>query len=176
MGAVGRVYAGALFSVAKETGKVEEFKDQLYLMRYAVKNSTAFRDFLHHPGIKRQEKKRVISDVFSGILAPEMMNFFGLVIDDGRQNFLDDIYREYMEFYRRYKDYRIARVITAVELTSDEEKDLKATLEKVFGKEVVLKKEVDPSIIGGMVVRIGFQVIDDSIKSRLEELRTIIEG
>ncbi|TYP58793.1 ATP synthase F1 subunit delta [Thermosediminibacter litoriperuensis] len=176
MGAVGRVYAGALFSVAEEAGKVGEIKEQLSLVRDAVKKSAAFRDFLYHPGIKRQDKKRIISDVFSGILDPEMMNFFNLVIDEGRQYFLDDIYREYMEYYRRYRAYRIARVTTAVELTSDEEEDLKTRLEKIFGRKVVVEKEVDPAIIGGMVVRIGFQVIDGSIRSRLEELRAMMEG
>lgn len=174
MAAVGDAYAKAFFSLAKRMNKVEDSKEQLSLVIRIKKESKAFRDFLHHPEIKKNEKKRVVTEMFSGVLSPLMMNFFFLLIDDGLERFLEDVFREYVDLCRKYEESRIARVITAVELTPDEEKALKDKLEEMYGKKIIMKKEVNPEIIGGLVIRLDFQVIDASIRTSLENIKAVI--
>ncbi|MDN5331290.1 MAG: F-type H+-transporting ATPase subunit delta [Tepidanaerobacteraceae bacterium] len=175
MAAVGGAYAKAFFSLANSVNKVEDFKEQLGLVVKIKRESTAFGDFLHHPEIKKGEKKRLLAEVLSEVLSPLVMNFFFLLIDDGVERFLEDVFREYVDLYRKYKAFQVARVITAVELTPDEEKALKDKLEEKYGKKIIIKKEVNPEIIGGLIVKMGFQVIDVSIRTSLEYIKAVIE-
>ncbi|WP_422447961.1 F0F1 ATP synthase subunit delta [Thermoanaerobacterium sp. DL9XJH110] len=174
MAAVAAVYAEALFSVAREMQKIEDFKNQLWLISHLLKSDLSFRFFLTHPGISREDKKNVIREALAQKISQEMLNFIFFIIDKNRQNILQEIFGEYSNLYRKYREERYARVVTAVPLTEEEREQLKAKLDGLFNTHVVIENIVDPQIIGGVMIRMGFQVIDGTIGAQLDRLKAMM--
>ncbi|MDN5303023.1 MAG: F-type H+-transporting ATPase subunit delta [Thermoanaerobacteraceae bacterium] len=171
MGAVSGPYAQALFSVALRTQNLERFKNELWLICHLMKIHDKFRSFLYHPEISKEIKKNVIKESISQKISQEMLNFIFFVIDKNRQNSLQEIFGEYSNLYRKYKEQRYVKVYTAVPLTEEEKLELKQKLDKLYNTNTIIENILDKSIIGGMMVRIGFQVIDGTIRSELERIK-----
>lgn len=87
---------------------------------------------------------------------------------------MQEIFWEYSNLYRKYREERYARVVTAVPLTEEEREQLKAKLDGLFNTHVVIENIVDPQIIGGVMIRMGFQVIDGTIGAQLDRLKAMI--
>jgi F-type H+-transporting ATPase subunit delta len=103
-----------------------------------------------------------------------MLNFIFFVIDKNRQDSLKEIFREYSNLYRKYKEQRFAKVYTVVPLTEEEKWDIKKKLDKLYNTHVIIENILEPDIIGGMMIRMGFQVIDGTIKSELDRIKATI--
>jgi len=174
MAAVNVLYAEALFSVARETDKIEEFKDELWLICHLIKIQNGFRHFLYHPEISRETKKNVIKQSLSQKISQEMLNFIFFVIDKNRQDSLQEIFREYSNLYRKYKEQRFAKVYTAVPLTEEQKLVIKEKLDKLYDTDAIIENILEPGIIGGMMIRMGFQVIDGTIRSELDRIKVTI--
>ncbi|AYO31785.1 MAG: F-type H+-transporting ATPase subunit delta [Thermoanaerobacteraceae bacterium] len=174
MAAVSSPYAEALFSVARKADKIEEFKNELWMICHIIKIDNKFRHFLDHPEISRETKKNVIMQSFSQKTSQEMLNFIFFVIDKNRQDSLKEIFREYSNLYRKYKEQRFAKVYTVVPLTEEEKWDIKKKLDKLYNTHVIIENILEPDIIGGMMIRMGFQVIDGTIKSELDRIKATI--
>ncbi|HHW03947.1 MAG TPA: F0F1 ATP synthase subunit delta [Thermoanaerobacterales bacterium] len=174
MAAVSVPYAEALFSVARKTGKIEEFKNELWMICHIIKTDSKFRHFLTHPEIPKETKKNVIKQSFARKISQEMLNFIFFVIDKSRQDSLQEIFSEYSNLYRKYKERRFAKVYTVVPLTDEEKHELKEKLDELFDIDAVIENILEPAIIGGMMIRMGFQVIDGTIRSELDRIKATI--
>lgn len=174
MGAVSGPYAQALFSVALRTQNLDRFKDELWFLCHLIKIHERFRSFLYHPEISKEIKKNVIKESLNQKMSQEMLNFIFFVIDKNRQNTLQEIFREYSNLYRKYKEQRHAKVYTVVPLTDEEKLEIKEKLDKLYHTDALIENILDKSIIGGMMVRMGFQVIDGTIKSELERIKAFM--
>lgn len=165
-----RRYAEAAFEVAMRDGTLERWRSELE-MAVGLAGDRRALAVLANPAISVEKRDGALRDLLSDRLSQPVMNLLQLMLRRGR---IEDLPRVASEF-RRLDDERQgivhATVMSAVELTQDEIRELTARLEQSTGGRIALEVEVDPSLLGGLVVRVGDRMIDGSIRGRLERLR-----
>lgn len=167
-------YAAALFTIVLDNGALEEVETQLVGIRDAVRENPELSGFLNHPILAREAKKEVVEKLFADTIQPVLIKFLSVVIDRGRIELLEEMTDEFVRLSHEARHLAEATVRTAVPLTEDEEKSLKERLQALTGKDVSITATVDPSILGGMIVKIGDRMIDGSMIRQLQELKATI--
>lgn len=170
-GAVAGRYAKALYEIAIEREMVDLLEDELKSVASIVEDSPEFKKFLYHPQITADEKKELLERLLKGQISEVIRNFLALLIDHRREVFLKDIATEYVAMANKARNIVEVQVASAVELSKDEKSKLEALLARLTKKKVKTLYEVDPSLIGGVKVRMGDRVIDGSVKNRLSTLK-----
>jgi len=171
MRSVARRYATAFFQVANEKNQLEEFQNELQQVLAALDANRELKRVFYHKLIREKDKRNVIASVFADKLKPETINFLHVLIDKKREEYLEYILQAYTTLANEARNILDADVISAVELTPPDIKDLQGRLSKLTGKNVRLRVNVDPKILGGLVVRVGDRVIDGSVSKRLQMLK-----
>lgn len=166
---VGTRYAEAIYQLALEEKKVSEIHTTLQEVESLYRDNMDFKQFLTHPLIGREEKHDLIGKIFGDEGSIEQ-NILFYLIDKGRINEIKSIAQEFKALY--YKDNNIidVKATFAKELSSEQKEKLQEKLKKSTGKTINLEVLLDPSLIGGGIIRIGDKIIDGSIKSQLENL------
>lgn len=172
MKSVARRYAAAFFNLAQESGQLDEMENQLQIVVDALAANRELKKVFYHKMIQIKDKKEVVKAVFEGRILPTTMNFLFLLIDKKRENYLELIFQQYVILANQARNIMDAGVVSAIELSPADVKDLQGRLSALTGKNVRLKTEVDPKIIGGLVVRVGDRVIDGSVTKRLQMLKS----
>ena len=160
-----RRYALALYEVSEQKGKVDEYLGDLREICELIENNKDFFEVIKHPQIGTKQKKKTFINIFKGKIDEELLSFLLILIEKDRILFLKEKLKE-ME--------KIHLVKTTVPLEENEYNSLVDKLEKKYNKEVILKKEIDPGILGGIYVRIGNDVIDGTVKTRLDDLEKLM--
>lgn len=175
--AISRRYASALFDLAQEQGKIEDFEKELEAVIKAIDASPELEAVLDNQLMEAHIKKDVVHQVFTGQVSDTTVDFLKVVLDKHREMYLKDIYNYFVAAANESRNLRDAEVVSARELTEADLAEVKAKLEKMTGKTIRLTSKVDQSIIGGLVVRIGDKIIDGSVTKRLELLKeTLLQG
>jgi len=170
-GVAGR-YATALFDLALDEGKLEEVETQLDSFQEIIDSSDDLRRLVRSPAFSTDQQAkavRVIADTAgtSGLTK----NFLELLVEKRRLSAISDIVRAFHTLAARHRGEIEADVVTAVPLEDDQKSDLKQALRDFAGQDVSMNVRVDPSILGGLIVRIGSRMIDNSVRSKLNRLR-----
>jgi F-type H+-transporting ATPase subunit delta len=168
---VARRYAVALFYQALQTKTLEAVHRDLGTVARADDKVPELHVLLNQPLITEANKKAALNAGFGSTIGKPTLLFLNLLIDKRRIGLLPEIYAEFDRRVREHSNIALAEAISAVPLTPAEQKSLQASLEKRTGKKIELKTDVDPSLIGGVMVRIGDTVMDGTVKSQLERLR-----
>jgi F-type H+-transporting ATPase subunit delta len=167
---IARVYADALFGVAKEKGKLDAIREQLGQFADALADNREMQLFFFSPYFSSTEKedglKKAIADA-----EPELVNFLELLIEKHRMPVLFRIRRQFEALWDKENKRLGVTVTSAVELDPEVAKRIGSEIEEQTGNEVELESRVDPDILGGLIVQVGNMVLDTSIKNRLEKLR-----
>ena len=174
--ALARRYAGALFDVARKSNAIDKIESDLGLLTYSLKTMPRLSEALTHPLVPAERKKKIVGEVFESAIDTITIDFVGLLIDKRRPEILDEIEIEYISLANDFRGVTPALVTSAVTLSADERELLNKKLEGFTGKKVELTLEVDPSIIGGLVVRIGDTIIDGSVNGYLASLKVKLLG
>ena len=170
--AVARRYAHALFEIGQEHGKLKGLRDELDSIAAAFGGSDEFRRLLLHPGIETDERRSAIRTLAESWGLDEMLvNFVFLLLDNERVRKLPAIAEVYRGLVDEEAGHVRATVTSAVELDGGEKRALKDVIGEMTGKEVILTTEIDESIIGGAITRIGGVVYDGSVRNQLENLK-----
>lgn len=170
-------YAKALFAVGKEDGAFEQYGQALNSMAELYGSMAEVADALTNPVYPVEVREKVMEHLVKSMgPAPVMANFFKLLVQKKRAGILPELAEEYQGLVDADKNLVRGTVVSATALTADLNAKVKATLEKITGKQVVLTTAIDPSIIGGMVAKVGDLVLDGSIKSQLAGLQESIKG
>jgi F-type H+-transporting ATPase subunit delta len=167
---IARVYAEALFEVAKEKGKLEEIRDQLARVADAISEDRDLQVFFFSPYFASDEKRDAIGKVVSGA-DPELVNFLELLAEKHRMPAIMRIRRKFDELVAEELKQLEVNVTSAVDLDERVVKQVGDEIEKQTGREVELTSTVDPDILGGLVLRVGNMVLDASLRNRLEKMR-----
>lgn len=170
-GAVAGRYAEALYDIAVRDNAVDRIEQELKSLEVILNESEDLQKVLFHPQITADDKKELLEKVFSGKISPVMANFLALLVDRRRETFFGDITAEFVKRANEGRNTVTAGVTSAVELNDAEKAGLDKTLAKMTGKTVQVSYSVDPSLVGGVVVRIGDKIIDGSVKTRLCDMR-----
>ncbi len=172
VGILGRRYASALLALATEAGKVDKVQQDLRDFAVSWNESRELRSAFENPKVTQQARKSILQDLAqSSDMDPLLRDTLMLISDRGRLSELPQIVDSF-EMLAEQRSGRVrAEVVTAVDMPQAYFDELQKTLERVTGKQVVISKQVDPTIIGGVVARIGDQVFDGTVKNRLTELK-----
>ena len=169
--AVARNYAATLFELATREDSVERYGHLISQVSALYREESAFQRFLETPRIALAEKKEVLGRTFADRVPELFLRFLMVVLERRRQRVLPGIAQAYQDML----DEQAGRPRTAVTLPFEPDDALKArivgALEEHFGKQVVPEFRLDPAILGGLVVRVGDQLMDASLRRQLERLK-----
>ena len=169
---ISKTYGEALFELAAEEQKLDELFEEAKAVREILKEHTDFGKLMTHPRISKEEKALVAEEVFKGRISSEMVGFLRIIIEKGRFAELDETLTYFIDRVKEEKRIGVAFVTTAEELDENTcAKVEKRLLDTTKYETMEMYYIVDPSIIGGMVIRIGDRVIDSSITTKLNELK-----
>lgn len=163
-------YADALLDVCFEEGCQDEAYSDFKMLYEQMKADKEFERLVCESVLSSEEKKELFEKVLPECNA-YFMNFLKTLADRGRENELLDIFFEFERGYKEKNNILEAEAVTAVKMTAEQMQKVTAELSEKYGKTVMLKTSVDPSILGGMVLYIGNEMLDASIKARFEGLK-----
>jgi ATP synthase F1 delta subunit len=165
-----RVYAEALFDVAKEKGKLDAIGDELAQFADALDADRELQVFFFSPYFSSAEKAEGLKRAVDGA-DDEFVNFLELLIEKHRMPEIFRIRRQFEEMWKKENRRIDVTVTSAVELDPAVVKKIGEEIERQTGKKVDLASRIDEEILGGVVLQVGNMVLDASIRSRLEKLR-----
>ena len=165
-----RVYANALFESAKELDKLDQIHEQLGEFADAMNDNRDLQVFLFSPYFSSAEKREGISRAVSGA-EPEFVNFLELLAEKHRMPAIFRIRRGFDELWSEEKKRLEVTLTSAVELDAKVAERVGDEIARQTDREIDLFTEVDPEILGGLVLRVGNRVLDASLRSKLERLR-----
>ena len=168
---VSKTYGDALFAVALEGGRMDEFFEAVKVVADILRTNDEFGKLMNHPKIIKEEKVKIVEEAFGNNVPKEIVGIMALMITKGRAEEMLSVFDYFINLVKEEKKIGRADVVTAVELSAEqkakvEQKLLDTTKYETFE----MNYSVDTSLIGGMVIRIGDRVVDSSIKTKLFEL------
>jgi len=168
-------YAKATLNLAKEKGFAKEVNDDMILIQSTIEENHDLEVMLKSPVIKSKAKKSVLTEIFEKKVNGITMGLLNLLIENKRPALLMLVAKEYIVIYDFLQGVEVAQVTSAVPLSKELEKEILKRVEEYVGKEVSLNNVVDPSIIGGFVLRVGDKLYDSSVSYRLKDLLSQFE-
>jgi F-type H+-transporting ATPase subunit delta len=168
---VARSYAETLFELALTDRDVEAYAKNIEEIAALLRTEREFRLFLATPRIDPVAKKRVVREVFSGKVPDRLLRFLLVVIDKRRQRVLPAIAEEFKQLVNEHFGRLEVEITTASEPDEALGADLKQRLDALLGRDVLPRYQVNPRIIGGVIIKVGDRIMDGSVRHRLQQLR-----
>mgnify|MGYP006303332873 CR=1 FL=1 len=168
---VAKRYAVGLFELAQEKNMIDTIADEMRSIAEVCRQDKTLLNFLAAPQIRDQDKEEVVKSVFAKRVSKPVGRFLEIIIAKRRSQFLVEIAEAFNDLVLDSQGFLKTRVETAIELTEKEAKALQEKLEMKTGKKILMSKAVKPQILGGMIVYLGSQIIDKSIRHDLSILR-----
>ena len=170
-------YAMALFDLAREAGKIEAVETSLKTVRSALAESDDFRTLTASPLLSRAEAGRGVAAAAKALkVDPLTANFLGVLAANRRLGELGNAIRAFALLAAVHRGETTAEVTSAHPLSAAQVTELKKQLKARIGRDVSVDLTVDPAILGGLVVKVGSQMIDNSIRTRLNTLAHAMKG
>ena len=170
-------YAQALMSLAQSHQIAESLGDEVSSLLNLLESSQDLREFIDNPIVKATDKKAVLGQIVTDEGSPYFLNFLKLLVDKGRILFLGQICQQYLELLRQQTNTVLAEVTSASELTDTQRHRVADKVKDLTGARAVeLKTRVDPDLIGGVIIKIGSQVFDTSLRGQLRRISISLEG
>lgn len=174
-GVAGR-YATALFEIAKETDALDKVEGDAVTLLQAIADSADFRELLASPMLTRDEQAGGVAALADAMeLGPTMRNTLGLMARNRRLFVLDDMLGQLRGLIANARGEITAEVVSARPLSDAQRAALAETLRASVGREVKIDADVDESLIGGLVVKVGSRMIDTSIRAKLAKLQNVMK-
>ncbi|MEA3511727.1 MAG: ATP synthase F1 subunit delta [Actinomycetota bacterium] len=164
-------YASALFDVARAEGDIDGFVDAFYAAAKTISANSELRDTLSDPQIPIARRQGVVTDLLGARVDGAVVASINLVVAVGQSKYLDALASRLAEIAAEEEGTVVAEVQSAVALDAGQVARLEAALSKATGKRVQAKVVTDPSIMGGLVAKIGDTIFDGSVKGRLDDVR-----
>ena len=176
-GLAGR-YAGALYDLTVEAKSTDAVSADLAAVKSLIAENDDMAMLVSSPAYSRTEQSRAIQAVLAAAKAnPLTIKFVGAIAENGRLFSLPQIIQAFIDEVARRNGQVSAEVVSAVALDEARQKSVKETVSQIAGSEnISLSLRVDPSLIGGLVVRIGSRLIDTSLKTKLNRLEAAMKG
>lgn len=168
---VSKTYGQALFELALEENALEQILEEEAFVKEVFAENEDLVTLLNHPKISKDEKIQVVENIFKGKISDTMVGFLVTVVTKERYDELNNIFQYLEEKVKEYKNIGVVSVTTAVELTEEQKVQLTNRLLEVTSfKQLEFNYEVNPDIIGGMILRIGDRVVDSSIRTEIDQM------
>lgn len=168
-------YASALFMLASEKNAKKEYEIALETINSVFDGEPQYIEFLYSPSIEKSIRLDAIDKAFKEIVPEDVLSFVKLLCDKDRIKYFGEITQEYKTLVAMSDDVMHATITSAIELTDIEKQKIVTKLEQSYKKQVVASYVTDSSIIGGIIIDINGKIIDASIKSRLYDIKEVID-
>lgn len=168
---VSKTYGDALFELALEENVLDTLFQEVQVISEVLRTNDELMKLLNHPKIVKEEKIKIIENVFKERVSSHLTGFLKIVVTKDRYNQIPEIFAYFLDRVKEYKHIGVAYVTSAVELNEIQkqeivEKLLKTTSYKTFE----MHYQVDDKLIGGMIIRIGDRIVDSSIRTKINEM------
>jgi F-type H+-transporting ATPase subunit delta len=163
-------YADAIFSVAQSGNAIEQVDTDLASITELLKSNKELDLLWKHPVVDAEDKKQMVRQLFAGKVHPVTLNLLQLLFDKKRGVLIEQVQKAFHDRYNAMRRRATVKVTSAMPLEGGQADTLRAQLAQQLAKEVHMETAVDPSLIGGMILQIEDQVIDNSLRGRLEAL------
>lgn len=164
-------YARALLELAQAEAVVARIEEEMFRLRELLKGNPALLEFLKDPNVTREGKRHALSELFQDRVHPLVLNTLLTISDTDRTNRLQHIIDEFIALAAASRQKASGEIITATRLDDAMLAKLSAELSRVTGKNVQLFQKVDPSILGGAIIKVGEQIIDGSLRRKLDQIK-----
>jgi len=161
-------YAQALFQIARAEGALETVEDELFRFARILENETQLREALTDPSLPPEQRSKMIVELLGNKSTPHTVNVIAFVVQQGRARELTKIIDSLVQLAAEERKKAVAEVRSATPLDEGQREKLKDAITRATGKQVELKVLVDPTVIGGLLVRVGDQVFDGTVRRRLQ--------
>lgn len=170
-------YALALFSIALDENKVEEYQKEAKAVYKSVVENNGLVHLLSSYFLTQEEKGQIIDEIYQGLELGELKNFLKVIVKNGRGDILEKILKEFNKICNEYRGIASGIVYTADELSETQIEAIEKSLSEKEGIDVELQSEIDKSLLGGVKVVIGDRIFDSSLKSGLESMKSsLLQG
>ena len=168
---VSKTYGDALFEVALEEDKLDQFLEEVKAVKAAIDENQDLFKLMSHPKVVKGEKIKVVEDIFSGKVSRELVGLIRMIVDKGHFEQIDSVFTYFIDEVKEYRNIGTAYVTSALELTDAQKSAIeKRLLETTKYVTFEMHYNVDAAIIGGLVIRIGDRVVDSSVRTKLADL------
>jgi F-type H+-transporting ATPase subunit delta len=164
----------AAFLVAEADGSLDDVEDELFRFSRIVAQDPSLRSVLTDRGLDGDRKTALLAGLLGDRTRPETLRLISALVLGPRGRTLEDGLAEYAGLAAEIRERSVARVTSAIRLTDAQEEQLAAALARTLGRAVQLQVDVDPAVIGGLVVRVGDEVIDGTTKHHLRAARVAL--
>lgn len=165
-------YATALFDIAFEKGAMLKFEEEARVILKVLAEEADYIKLLSHPSITEAQKIELVEGAFTGQVSDEFVALMALIIKKARTQYLVSILEKFISMAEEAAGLVKATVTSAMPLTNQQLAQIKANIEQSTGKTIEIEAEIDASIIGGLIVRVGDKVVDGSIKGQMDALKS----
>ncbi|GAA4757505.1 F0F1 ATP synthase subunit delta [Sphingomonas daechungensis] len=170
-------YASALFDLARDERQIDAVSNSLGLLAQALVDSPDFAELVSSPLIGRDEAGKAFASVAKELSIDSITsNFLGVLARNGRKGQLQAVIRAFRRLAAEHRGETTAEIVTAHALKDDQLAALKQQLRARAGRDVAIETRIDPEILGGIVVKLGSQMIDASIRTKLNRLAEAMKG
>ena len=167
-------YARALFEIAQAEGSLERVEDELFRVARAFESNDQLRSTLTDSTLPADRRQQVVEQLLGAKASATTVQLVSMLVTSGQVKEMAAIIDSLVKRASSEKAQEVAEVRSAIPLSDDQQKRLAAALSKATGKALNLKVVVDPSVLGGLVAVVGDEVIDDTVRTRLDQLKTRI--
>ncbi len=168
---VAQPYAQALLSIAQSKNLTEQVGEDARVLVNLLSENSQLRNFIANPFIQAEDKKAVIRQILGEGANPNLRNFLLLLVDKRRIIFLEAILKQYLTLLRQFNQTVLAEVISAIPLSEAQEQAVRQKVIAITNaRQVELETKIDSDLIGGVIIKVGSQVIDASLKGQLRRL------
>lgn len=168
---VSKTYADAIFSLAKEEERLDEFWEAAGKVEQIFRQESDFLALFKEPKLSKEEKEQVIREVFGGRIPKEMEGLLLLLMKKGHVDEIASVMDSFIELVKEEKKIGKAQVITAIALPREKKEQVESRLLAITAyRQLEMEFLMEPTLLGGMVIRMKDRVVDTSIRTRLQAL------
>jgi F-type H+-transporting ATPase subunit delta len=169
-GAIARRYAGAIFEIAQKQNTLDRSLDDVQGIAQVFANRK-LSYLLREPKVPAQRKETALRQALASKVLPTSLNLALLIVQRGLVEIMPNLATEFKNLVLDYRNQAVAEITTATQIDDAQGAVVKQALEHTTGKSIMLQTRIDPSILGGVIARVGDQIIDGSVRNRLHVLQ-----
>ena len=176
MSRIGKMYGQALYSLAQDENLADQVLEELDALRGIFSEEPRYLQLLSSPNLSKDERCKIADDTFRGKVQPYVLNFLKVLTEKGYARHFSECCDAYRVQYNEDRGILPVKAVAAAPVSEEQQERLKAKLEKITGKTVVLTVQVDPQCIGGIRLDYDGIQVDDTVRHRLEKVRSMLNN
>lgn len=167
-------YARALFDLSKEESKEDVILADVRSLKALINDTPEYVKLMSAPNVKKEERTKLLDDAFRGKVHPYTLNFMKILVENGCFHFFNGCCDEFVKLYNEDNNIEVVTVFSPVALSNLQKEKLKSNLSLRLKKTIELHEKIDKSLIGGIKLSLDGEMLDGSIKSRLDEIKDLL--